>query len=148
MLRWEAVSDAAPDLALAIREHFEGRRHKVLATLRRDGSPRLTGIETTFSDGEVWLGFMPGSRKGTDLRRDPRCSLLSQGWLGLAVRLALREVLRLPSEHVGDVGERLHGVCACQLVFTGRVALHRVEVETAVGAEHVELFRQGGTFTP
>jgi hypothetical protein len=49
----------------------------VLATLRRDGSPRVSGIEATFTDGELWLGMMPGSRKATDLRRDPRLALHS-----------------------------------------------------------------------
>jgi hypothetical protein len=49
----------------------------VLATLRRDGSPRLSGIEASFTDGELWLGMMAGSRKALDLRRDPRLALHS-----------------------------------------------------------------------
>jgi Pyridoxamine 5'-phosphate oxidase len=49
----------------------------VLATLRRDGSPRISGIEASFTDGELWLGMMPGSRKALDLRRDPRLALHS-----------------------------------------------------------------------
>ncbi|HEY4729149.1 MAG TPA: pyridoxamine 5-phosphate oxidase, partial [Actinomycetes bacterium] len=36
-----------------------------------------SGIETTFADGELWLGMMPGSRKALDLRRDPRLALHS-----------------------------------------------------------------------
>ena len=49
----------------------------MLATLRRDGSPRISGIEASFDDGELWLGMMPGSRKALDLRRDPRLALHS-----------------------------------------------------------------------
>jgi hypothetical protein len=40
-----------------------------LATLRRDGSPRISGTEVEFTDGQVWLGMMPGSLKALDLRR-------------------------------------------------------------------------------
>ncbi|GGY91995.1 pyridoxamine 5'-phosphate oxidase [Streptomyces nitrosporeus] len=58
-----------------MRERFERYRHHVLATLREDGSPRVTGLEATFGRGELWLGMMPGSRKALDLRRDPRFAL-------------------------------------------------------------------------
>ncbi len=75
MPAWSDVERAAPDLAAAVRARFEAHRHKVLATLRADGSPRLSGIETTFKDGELWLGMMPDSRKVQDLRRDPRLAL-------------------------------------------------------------------------
>ena len=51
---------------------FDLRRHKTLATIRRDGSPRISGIELEFVDGHVVMGMMPGSVKATDLRRDPR----------------------------------------------------------------------------
>lgn len=77
MPSWEEIERAAPELAISVRERFDAHPHKVLATLRADGSPRLSGIEVTFRDGEVWLGMMPGSRKSTDLRRDPRLALHS-----------------------------------------------------------------------
>jgi hypothetical protein len=77
MSSWEEFERAAPELAASVRERFDAHRHKVLATLRADGSPRLSGIEVTFKDGEVWLGMMPGSRKSLDLRRDPRLELHS-----------------------------------------------------------------------
>jgi hypothetical protein len=77
MPSWEEVARAVPELATSVRERFDAHRHKVLATLRADGSPRLSGIEVTFKDGEVWLGMMPGSRKSLDLQRDPRLALHS-----------------------------------------------------------------------
>ena len=67
----------APDLAERIRLRFEGHIHAVLATLRRDGSPRLSGMEVPIRDGHLWLGMMPGSLKAADLHRDPRFSLHS-----------------------------------------------------------------------
>jgi hypothetical protein len=45
--------------------------------LRADGSPRISGIETVFEDGELVFGSMPDARKGADLRRDPRFALHS-----------------------------------------------------------------------
>jgi hypothetical protein len=77
MATWSEIEAAAPELAARARATFDAHRHKVLATVRRDGSPRLSGIEASFSDGELWLGMMPGSRKALDLRRDPRLALHS-----------------------------------------------------------------------
>jgi hypothetical protein len=46
-----------------------------MASLRRDGSPRISGVETEFADGEVLVGMMPGSVKLADVLRDPRMAL-------------------------------------------------------------------------
>jgi hypothetical protein len=74
---WEEIVREAPELAAAVQARFDANRHKVLGTLRADGSPRLSGIEVTFRDGELWLGMMPDSLKALDLRRDPRLALHS-----------------------------------------------------------------------
>ncbi|WP_306325738.1 pyridoxamine 5'-phosphate oxidase family protein [Streptomyces venezuelae] len=74
---WSAFEAAEPELAATVRERFGQHTHHTLATLRADGSPRLSGIEVGFRFGELWLGMMPGSRKARDLRRDPRLSLLA-----------------------------------------------------------------------
>jgi hypothetical protein len=77
MASWTQFERQAPELASAIRERFGAHLHSVLATLRADGSPRLTGLETRFEHGELWLAMMPDSRKAADLRRDPRFALHS-----------------------------------------------------------------------
>jgi len=74
---WQGFEEQAPDLAHAIQARFAAHRHALLATLRRDGSPRLSGLETSFRDGELWLAMMPDARKAADLRRDARFSLHS-----------------------------------------------------------------------
>src|SRR5690349_16822808 len=94
MARWAEVKAAAPDLADRVEARFAIRKHKTLATLRKDGSPRISGIETAFEDGDIYLGMMPDSRKLDDLRRDPRLALHSptedpplgqpSGWRGEA----------------------------------------------------------------
>lgn len=75
MARWRDVVEAEPEFAAVVKARFDAHKHKLLATLRRDGAPRISGIETTFVDGDLWLGMMPGSRKLHDLRRDGRFAL-------------------------------------------------------------------------
>lgn len=77
MASWSDLEAAAPDFAQRVRAAFDVRKHKTLATLRADGSPRISGIETEFEGGEVWLGMMPGSVKAADVRRDPRLAVHS-----------------------------------------------------------------------
>jgi hypothetical protein len=74
---WQDVEQAEPEFAQRVRALFDAHRHKTIATLRADGSPRISGIETVFEDGELVFGSMPNARKGADLRRDPRFALHS-----------------------------------------------------------------------
>ncbi|MFF8274725.1 pyridoxamine 5'-phosphate oxidase family protein [Streptomyces lateritius] len=74
---WSTFAAAEPELAATVRERFGRYTHHVLATVRNDGSPRLTGLEVSFRFDELWLAMMPNSRKALDLRRDPRFSLLA-----------------------------------------------------------------------
>lgn len=76
-VRWGEVEAGAPEFARRVRERFDAGVHKTLATLRRDGAPRLSGTELEISDAEVTLGMMPGSVKLADVRRDPRVALHS-----------------------------------------------------------------------
>ena len=75
MPAWRDFEQAEPALAARVRELFHAGRHKTIATVRADGSPRISGIECVIADGELRFGSMPGSRKGADLRRDPRFAL-------------------------------------------------------------------------
>src|SRR5437899_7410471 len=72
MPAWEAIEQAEPDFAGRVRRLFDAGRYKTIATLRADGSPRISGIECEFTDGELRFGSMTGARKGADLKRDPR----------------------------------------------------------------------------
>ncbi|MFD8148078.1 pyridoxamine 5'-phosphate oxidase family protein [Streptomyces sp. NPDC059708] len=75
MNNWAAFEKAEPEFAAAVRARFERFPHHVLATLRKDGSPRVTGLTVEFRGGELWLGMMAGSMKARDLRHDPRFAL-------------------------------------------------------------------------
>ncbi len=75
MVAWQAIVEAEPEFAERVRELFDAGRHKTIATLRVDGSPRVSGIECEFENGELRFGSMTGARKAVDLERDPRFAL-------------------------------------------------------------------------
>ena len=71
MAAWSDFEREEPDFAARVRALFDAGKHKTIATLRADGSPRISGIEVEFDDGELSFGSMPGARKGADLRPRP-----------------------------------------------------------------------------
>jgi hypothetical protein len=77
MATWQEFSEQAPELAARALERFEAHRHKTMATIRSDGSPRISGTEVPIQQGEMWLGGMTGNRRFADLRRDPRLAIHS-----------------------------------------------------------------------
>ena len=114
-----------------MRRLFDAGRHKTIATLRADGSPRISGIECEFADGELRFGSMTGARKGADLKRDPRFALhgptfhpepgRERDWSGEA-KIAGRAVLAGPVA-TGEPGEQPGGELftadITELVITG-----------------------------
>jgi hypothetical protein len=81
MARWQDVVDSEPGFAAEVQLIFDAHKHKTIATLRRDGSPRLSGLELEFTAGDVTFGMMPRSRKAADLRRDPRTEVHSASFI-------------------------------------------------------------------
>ena len=80
MTSWNDFTQAEPELAERARSIISATTNCVLATIRADGSPRVSGIDPFFRDGELWIGSMPNSRKGADLARDPRLALHGIPW--------------------------------------------------------------------
>lgn len=74
---WLDVETSNPEFAAKAQAFFDAHRHKFLGTIRKDGSPRISGTETVFLNGNIYLGMMVGSRKAMDLRRDPRLTVHS-----------------------------------------------------------------------
>jgi pyridoxamine 5'-phosphate oxidase-like protein len=134
---WRDVEQAEPDFAARVRALFDAHRHKTIATLRADGSPRISGIEAAFEGGELVFGSMSNARKGADLRRDPRFALHSatvdpiEGsearWPGEA-KIAGRAIAARPISDGVD-GDRFHADIA-QVVHT-----HLNEVATMLVVE-------------
>jgi pyridoxamine 5'-phosphate oxidase-like protein len=77
MASWSDFAAAAPALAERVQERFDAHKHKTMATLRKDGSPRISGTECQFNDGELWIGSMWKAVKALDLQRDGRYALHS-----------------------------------------------------------------------
>ena len=77
MASWGEVREQAADLAAAVEERFTARKHCTIATLRADGSPRISGIEVQLDAEHVTVGSMLGAVKARDLQRDPRFALHS-----------------------------------------------------------------------
>jgi hypothetical protein len=107
MASWAEFEAAAPELAARVRARLDAHVHKTLATLRRDGSPRISGTETQFVDGELWIGSMWQARKALDLQRDPRFALHSgsedpPGWSGDAKLAGVVEEITDP-ERVREI---------------------------------------------
>lgn len=75
MASWQQFADEAPELAAEVRARFEAQETHVLATLRKDGSPRVSGSEVDFQHGELTFGSMLGAVKARDLQRDGRCAI-------------------------------------------------------------------------
>ena len=94
MTSWGAFAAEQPEFAARVRELFTARKHLTMATLRRDGSPRISGTEVVFGEGGLSVGMMAGALKARDLQRDPRVALHSptadppeddpSGWTGEA----------------------------------------------------------------
>src|SRR6266508_2632932 len=78
MARWEDVERAAPELAAAGRRllYQYGLGLGFLATVRRDGGPRLHPFCPIVAGGGLW-GFIGPSPKRDDLRRDARVAVHS-----------------------------------------------------------------------
>ena len=114
MASWGEVERQVPELVGQARTFLDAFTHKTLATLRRDGSPRISGSETTFADGELWFGSMWQSLKARDLQRDPRFALHSgspspPAWTGDAKLAGRVEEITDP-----ELVARLNGEAAAQ----------------------------------
>lgn len=76
MAAWAAFAAEAPELAAFGAERL-GQGTAFLATVRRDGSPRVHPVSPIIGGGRLFIFMEPTSPKGGDLRRDPRYALHS-----------------------------------------------------------------------
>jgi hypothetical protein len=76
-MNWRDLELAAPEIAEPAKTRLDDARVALLATLREDGSPRISPIEPFFTEGHLLFGAMAWTLKVRDLERDPRCTLHS-----------------------------------------------------------------------
>jgi general stress protein 26 len=79
--RWSEVAVEAPELAEAGREllYQYGPGLGMLATVRKDGGPRLHPVCPVVTHGGLWVFVVNRSPKVHDLRRDGRYALHALG---------------------------------------------------------------------
>lgn len=130
MPRWADIQVVEPDLAGEVEAFMDLRVHKSIATIRSDGSPRISGIEARFLTGDLWLGSMLESPKSRDLAADPRFALHSGSmepdlWGGDAkVAGTLAEVL--------DPAEKAAYLAAAGTAPPGNFHLYRADVTEVI----------------
>lgn len=77
MASWQDFVQAAPGFSRRAEALFTAHRHHTMATVRKDGAPRISGTEIEIAFGELCVGMMPATRRAADLRRDPRIAIHS-----------------------------------------------------------------------
>ena len=73
-MSWKEFAHQAPELASLGFERFN-RRIVYLATIKKDGSPRLHPVTPSIGEGRLFMFTEPSSPKIRDLRRDPRYAM-------------------------------------------------------------------------
>jgi hypothetical protein len=76
MTTWAEFTASAPRIAAIFTRRMVATGNLcMLATLRADGSPRISPIEPRVFEDELWIIGMPSTTKFRDLDRDPRFCL-------------------------------------------------------------------------
>ncbi|HEX4733804.1 MAG TPA: pyridoxamine 5'-phosphate oxidase family protein [Thermoleophilaceae bacterium] len=137
MATWAEFEAEAPDLAARAHAYMEAHKHKTLATLRKDGSPRISGTECDITDGELQFGAMWRGVKALDLLRDPRFALHTgsddpPGWQGDAkVAGTVREEVVQSEEHGGQ-----YHLFKCDLAEVVVVGLNSERTKMTIDSWH------------
>jgi hypothetical protein len=71
-VRWAEFESQQSRLAELGRQKLGGAGVVLVATVRRDGTPRVSPVEPLFWERDLWLSMGLGSLKARDLMRDPR----------------------------------------------------------------------------
>ncbi len=73
-MSWQNLEETQPELAAFGAERLNGKV-AYLATIRKDGSPRVHPVTPIIGHGHLFVFMEPTSPKGYDLRRDGRYAI-------------------------------------------------------------------------
>ena len=73
-MSWQSLEDEQPDLAAFGAERLNGQV-AYLATVHKDGSPRVHPMTPIIGQGHLFVFMEPTSPKGHDLQRDGRYAI-------------------------------------------------------------------------
>jgi hypothetical protein len=151
-VRWDEFEAGAPELAALARDEFEEHGLVMIGTLRKDGSPRISCVDTCIVDGELYLGMMWRSLKAVDLLRDPRLVLHNPVSRNTPNEVEL--ILRGRASDVDDGDVRERYLAAAERGDWGGRKFHlfRIDIESAArikyerGEQQVEVWPEGKAF--
>jgi hypothetical protein len=127
-MSWRRLEEERPELAGFGAERMHGKV-AYLATVRKDGSPRVHPFTPIIGDGHLFVFMEPTSPKGHDLERDPRyaihCSVTdNSGQSG-------EFIITGRAHRVEDLQLRALAVRLCTYTPSDRYVLFEFDVETA-----------------
>src|SRR5689334_10768053 len=73
-MSWKTLEEQEPELAAFGRERLNGKV-SYLATIRKDGAPRVHPMTPIIGQGHFFVFMEPTSPKGHDIRRDGRYAI-------------------------------------------------------------------------
>ena len=121
-MTWKILAEQQPELAAFGAERLNGRV-AYLATIRKDGSPRVHPMTPIIGQGHLFVFMEPTSPKGHDLQRDGR----------YAIHCAVSDNSGASGEfsitghaHLIDDAELRALAVSCQLCASGSLHLVRV----------------------
>ena len=130
-MKWSAIAASEPALGAVAFDRLIQPGVLLAGTVRRDGSPRISGVEPLVMDGDLWLSMMPSSAKVMDLARDRRIVLNSiVTGPEPAAEVKVRGTVR--AEHDRDVQRRYAAAVSAGLGWrpvAGEFTLFAVDVE-------------------
>jgi hypothetical protein len=157
-MRWSELEVAQPRLARLGRERLLAPGVLLVATIRRDGTPRVSPVEPFVMDGDVWLSMLWQSAKAGDLLRDPRILVHSivTNRDGAEGEFKIRGTAR--AEHDPGIQRRYAAAVTAALGWTptpGRFHLFAVSLghvtfiryDDATGDQHVAMWPPAREFT-
>lgn len=72
-MNWQEFAQQDPELAALGQERLDRHGLVMVATLLKNGWPRISPVEPSFFNAQLYLSMMWRSQKALDLLRDPRC---------------------------------------------------------------------------
>ncbi len=156
-MHWSEIGHTQPRLAGLAQDRLIRPGVVLVATIRQDGTPRLSPVEPYVLDGDLWLSMMWQSTKARDLLRDPRILVHSviTSRDGTEGEFKIRGTAR--AEHNPAVQRRYAGAVATSLGWNpqpGRFHLFAVDIDrvtfisydSATGNQHVAMWPPGREF--
>ena len=132
-MSWKTLESQSPEIAEFAKERLHGKV-AYLATIRKDGSPRVHPFTPIIGEGHFFIFMEPTSPKGHDLRRDPRyaihCSVTdSSGESG-------EVIITGKAKFIDDSELRALAVKICPYKPAERYILFEFDIDSATTTEY------------